>query len=144
MTPDNSNDPVRRIDERSDAREQALIALYEAEQRGGTLDSIVVSGERPFDELTSLLVTGTASSLAAIDELIAEHAKGWTLKRMPAIDRAVLRMGTFELLSRDDVPVAVIIDEAVELAKRFSTDDSGRFVNGVLAAIARKVRPSAE
>lgn len=144
MSPDNSSDPIRRVDERSDAREQALVALYEAEQRGGPLDSIVASGERPFDELTTLLVAGTAASLENIDVLITDFAKGWTLKRMPAIDRAVLRMGTFELLSREDVPVAVIIDEAVELAKRFSTDDSGRFVNGVLAAIARKVRPAAE
>ena len=75
--------------------------------------------------------------------MIAAHAQGWTLERMPAIDRTVLRIAGFELLDRPDVPVAVVLDEAVELAKRFSTDDSGRFVNGVLASIAKIARPSA-
>lgn len=133
-----------RSDERSDAREQALVALYEAEQRGDAMDSVLVSGDRPFDEMARNLVVGAARNAARIDELISGHARGWTLKRMPAIDRAVLRIGTYELLERPDVPIAVIIDEAVELAKRFSTDDSGRFVNGVLAAVARTVRPSSE
>jgi N utilization substance protein B len=72
--------------------------------------------------------------------LIVSHAKGWAIDRMPALDRAILRLGIYELLSRPDVPVAVVIDEAVELAKRFSTDDSGRFVNGVLAAVAKNAR----
>jgi transcription antitermination protein NusB len=86
------------------------------------------------------LVEGVAAHQERIDELIAGHARGWTLDRMPVIDRSVLRLAVFELLERPDVPIAVIIDEAVELAKRFSTDDSGRFVNGVLSAIARAVR----
>jgi N utilization substance protein B len=92
------------------------------------------------DELTRLLVTGVEQQGREIDDLIAAHAKGWTLQRMPTIDRNVLRIGVFELMSRPEVPVAVIIDEAVELAKRFSTDDSGKFVNGVLSAIVVKVR----
>jgi N utilization substance protein B len=75
-----------------------------------------------------------------IDTLLTDHARGWTLERMPVIDRTVLRIATYELLARPDVPTAVVIDEAVELAKRFSTDDSGRFVNGMLSAIAKKVR----
>ena len=73
--------------------------------------------------------------------MISENAKGWPLDRMPALDRAILRLAIWELTDRPDVPTAVVIDEAVELAKRFSTDDSGRFVNGVLATIARSVRP---
>jgi N utilization substance protein B len=77
----------------------------------------------------------------SLNEAISRHAKGWTIERMPVLDRAILRMGIFELTSRAEVPTAVVIDEAVELAKRFSTDDSGRFVNGVLAAVAREARP---
>jgi N utilization substance protein B len=92
------------------------------------------------EELTQLLLDGVELSRIAIDEKIVENAKGWVLERMPALDRAILRLAIFELMGRPDVPVAVVIDEAVELAKRFSTDDSGRFVNGVLAAVAKQVR----
>ena len=80
---------------------------------------------------------------ASSTRLIAAHATGWTLERMPAIDRTVLRIAVFELMDRPDVPTAVVIDEAVELAKRFSTDDSGRFVNGMLSAMVPVLRPSA-
>ena len=83
--------------------------------------------------------------LAEIDELIAGYAIDWTLDRMPVIDRTLLRMATFELLARPDVPTGVVISEAVELAKVYSTEESGRFVNGVLASIAAAVRaPGAE
>jgi N utilization substance protein B len=91
-------------------------------------------------DLTSLLLHGVQEGKTGIDELIVGHAKGWAIDRMPALDRAILRLGIYELLSRPDVPVAVVIDEAVELAKRFSTDDSGRFVNGILAAVAKNAR----
>ncbi len=123
-------------DERSDARERALILLYEAESKS-MAPTDVVDGQvlRP-DELTQQLVAGVEHKGRQIDDLIAAHAKGWTLQRMPTLDRNILRIGTYELLDRPDVPIAVVIDEAVELAKRFSTDDSGRFVNGVLSAIA--------
>jgi transcription antitermination protein NusB len=86
------------------------------------------------------LLHGVQEGKTGIDELIVGHAKGWAIDRMPALDRAILRLGIYELLSRPDVPVAVVIDEAVELAKRFSTDDSGRFVNGILAAVAKNAR----
>jgi N utilization substance protein B len=79
---------------------------------------------------------------AMIDGLIVRLAPDWPLDRMPAVDRAVLRLGIYELSQRPDVPTAVILDEAVELAKRSSTEESGRFVNGVLAAAARELRPS--
>ena len=87
-----------------------------------------------------MLVLGVQEHQQQLDEAIAAHAKGWSLARMPSIDRNVLRVAAFELLARPDVPVAVVLDEAVELAKRFSTDDSGRFVNGVLAALVSVLR----
>lgn len=132
-----------RPDERSDARERALYLLYEAHSKGiepsATIDLQVVEP----DELTQRLVLGVGSAVARIDEHIAAKAKGWALERMPVLDLNVMRLGVYELLERPEVPTAVVLDEAVELAKRFSTDDSGRFVNGVLAAVASEVRPAA-
>lgn len=130
----------RTSDERTDAREQAVILLYESEQRSiSPLDILEERGVASAD-LTSLLLHGVQEGKPSIDELIVNYAKGWAIDRMPALDRAILRLAIYELLSRPDVPVAVVIDEAVELAKRFSTDDSGRFVNGVLAAVAKNAR----
>jgi N utilization substance protein B len=86
------------------------------------------------------LLEGVEASREAIDASIETNARGWALDRMPALDRAILRLAIYELMSRREVPIAVVIDEAVELAKRFSTDDSGRFVNGVLAAVAKQTR----
>ena len=127
-------------DERSDARERALILLYEAETKGIAPSDVLAAQISPADELTTILVKGVEEHLEQLDAAIAAHARGWTLQRMPAIDRNVLRVGAFELLGRTEVPVAVVLDEAVELAKRFSTDDSGRFVNGVLAALVPVLR----
>lgn len=131
---------MERPDERSDARERSLYLLYEAHSKGiapaDTLDLQVIMP----DDLTQLLVRGVGESLEAVDGLIDAKAVGWTLKRMPVLDLNVMRLAVFELLERPDVPTAVILNEAVELAKRFSTDDSGRFVNGVLAAVAAEVR----
>ena len=127
-------------DERSDARERALILLYEAETKGVSPSDVLAAQVATPDDLTVMLVRGVEQHMAQLDAAIAAHAKGWTLARMPAIDRNVLRVAAFELLGRHDVPVAVVLDEAVELAKRFSTDDSGRFVNGVLAALVPVLR----
>ncbi len=132
----------RRHDERSDAREQSLMLLYEAEQRGVAPSTLFEDRGVASAEMTSILVTGVENHISDIDLHIIENAKGWAIDRMPALDRAILRIAIFELLHRSDTPVAVVIDEAVELAKRFSTDDSGRFVNGVLSAVARTVRPT--
>jgi transcription antitermination protein NusB len=133
--------PARPVDdERSDARERALILLYEAETKGIAPSEVLAAQISVPDELTTVLVLGVQEHQHQLDEAIAAHSKGWTLARMPAIDRNVLRVAAFELLGRHDVPVAVVIDEAVELAKRFSTDDSGRFVNGVLAALVPVLR----
>jgi N utilization substance protein B len=131
-----------RFDERSDARERALLLFYEADTKQVPVAEIVAAQVMPIDALTTLLVDGTAAHRDELDEMIATNAHGWTLKRMPAIDRTVLRIAAFELFHRPDVPTAVVLDEAVELAKRFSTDDSGRFVNGVLGAVAKIARPA--
>ena len=129
-----------RPDERSDARERALYMLYEAHSKGiapaATIDLQVVEP----DELTQELVRGVDRLLADLDAQISAKAKGWTLSRMPVLDLSVMRLATYELIERPHVPTAVVLNEAVELAKRYSTDDSGRFVNGVLAAIAADVR----
>lgn len=127
-------------DQRSDARERALILLYEAETKGISAVEVLDAQIATPDELTRVLVHGVVDHAARLDEAIAAHSKGWSLSRMPTIDRNVLRIAAFELLGRPDVPVAVVIDEAVELAKRFSTDDSGRFVNGVLSALVPVLR----
>lgn len=132
----------RRHDERSNAREQSLMLLYEAEQRGVAPSTLFDDRGVASAELASILVSGVETCISEIDVLIIENAKGWAIDRMPALDRAILRIAIYELLHRNDTPVAVVIDEAVELAKRFSTDDSGRFVNGVLSAVARTVRPA--
>ena len=129
-----------RTDERTDARERALILLYEAESKGVSPGEVLSGQISPADELTTMLVQGVAGNQAVIDQAIGAHSKGWTLQRMPTIDRNVLRIAAFELMGRRDVPVAVVLDEAVELAKRFSTDDSGRFVNGVLSALVPVLR----
>jgi N utilization substance protein B len=95
----------------------------------------------PPAEYALRIVLGLSELLPEIDRLVSEHSSGWALDRMPVVDRCILRIATYELISELDVPVAVVIDEAVELAKEYSTEDSPRFVNGVLAAIADTVRP---
>lgn len=136
------DDSFRPIDERTDAREQAVMLLYEAEQRG--VSTLTLLDERVIasPELATQLIVGVEEHREELDAAIVAHAKGWALERMPALDRAILRLGIYELSYRVEIPLAVVIDEAVELAKRFSTDDSGKFVNGVLAAVAKKARPS--
>ena len=131
---------ARADDERSEARERALGLLYEAEAKGLPVEDVLAALPVKADALPTLLVRGVQAEQARIDELITTHAKGWTMARMAQVDRTVLRIATFELLGRPEVPVAVVLDEAVELAKRFSTDDSGRFVNGVLATLAHQIR----
>lgn len=131
---------IPRPDERSDARERALYLLYEAHSKGiAPVDALALQVLEP-DDLTVELVSGVGEHRDRLDAAIAHRAKGWTLERMPVIDLNVLRIASYELAERPDVPVAVVLDEAVELAKRFSTDDSGRFVNGVLSALVDDLR----
>jgi N utilization substance protein B len=126
---------------RREARERALELLYESETKDTSTATIIDALPVAPDPYATALATGVDDNREQIDGLIREHAKGWTLERMPSVDRAVLRMATFELTHRDDVPIAVAISEAVELAQQFSTDESGRFVNGVLSSIAKETRP---
>ena len=127
-------------DLRSNARERAVQLLYEAESRDLPVATSVSAQILGVDDLVALLTAGVSSRRTELDEIITEHSHTWTIHRMPAIDRNILRLAIYELMDRPDVPVAVIINEAVELAKRFSTEESGRYVNGVLSAIAKKVR----
>jgi N utilization substance protein B len=124
---------------RSKARKRALDILFEAEMRGlGPLELLSERqslGEQPVSEYAAGLVRGVASRSEQIDSLIADNAVDWTLDRMPAVDRNVLRIGVFELLWADDVPDPVAISEAVALAQDLSTDSSPAFVNGLLARI---------
>lgn len=106
-----------------------------------TLATRLEAQDPPVAEYTAELVAGVAAHRDRIDQLISTHAQGWDLTRMPAVDRALLRVSVFELLWRDDVPDAVVIDEAVELAKQLSTDESPAYVNGLLAALL-SLKPS--
>ena len=123
------------------ARERALGLLYEAEVKDQTPAEIVAALPVVPDAYAAEVAIGVGEHIEEIDALLQRLAKNWDLDRMPALDRAVLRMATFELSHRPDVPRKVILNEAVELAKTFSTDDSGRFVNGMLSAVADEVRP---
>jgi N utilization substance protein B len=131
---------------RSKARKRAVDVLYAADLRGRDrreqLAEEVATGQPPVNDYTVRLVEGVAEHASDIDRLIDEHASGWTLQRLPDVDRAILRMATFELLWADDVPDPVVIDEAVELAKQLSTDDSPGFVNGVLGGILEAELPT--
>ncbi len=128
---------------RHGARERALELLYEAEVKGSTVAEILAALPLAPDQYARELVDGVAAHQDAHDDVLREFVKGgWTLERMPTLDRLILRLGVEELSHQPAVPTAVILDEAVQLAKAFSTDDSGRFVNGMLAAIARSVRSS--
>jgi transcription antitermination protein NusB len=126
---------------RSKARKRAVDLMYEADLRDidavGVLSERIAAADPPVNEYTVAIVEGTAEHRARIDEILAYYSEGWTIARMPALDRAILRLGIFELLWREDVPPAVVIDEAVELAKTLSTDESPRFINGVLARVLR-------
>ena len=122
---------------RSKARKRAVDILFESDLRG--LDPLALLAERvgapdlpPVSDYAVSLVNGVVTHLQDIDRMLAEQAQGWTVERMPAVDRAVLRLGVFELLFSDEVDDAVAIDEAIELAKRYGTANSPQFINGIL------------
>ena len=124
---------------RREARRTAIDILYQADITasgpGEVLRSWVDAG-RPVSAFTSELVAGVEEHLPQIDVLLDEHAEGWTIERMTALDRTILRVAVFELLHRPDVPVSVAISEAVEAASDLSAEQASRFVNGILARIA--------
>ena len=135
---------------RSKARKRAFQILFEADQRGTTVQNVLADWIRhsrsddrqpPVNEYTMQLVEGYAQHVSRIDELIATYAVDWDLDRMPAADRNIVRLGAYELIWEDGIPDAVAIDEAVQLAKEFSTDDSPAFVNGLLGRF-KELKPS--
>ncbi len=126
---------------RTKARKRALDLLFEAEQRGSEplalLRDRLPAADPPVPEYTVTLVEGVTSHRERIDELLSTYSHGWTLDRMPAVDLQLLRLGVYELLWNDEVPDAVAVDEAVELARALSTDESPSFVNGLLGRIVQ-------
>jgi N utilization substance protein B len=126
---------------RSKARKRAVDLIYEADLRGvdpvGLLAERLALADPPISDYTVRLIEGVAEHRSAINQLLTDYSEGWTLDRMPGVDRAVLRVALFELLFSPDVPDAVAIDEAVELAKLLSTEESPRFVNGILGRVLR-------
>jgi N utilization substance protein B len=132
---EDSSGPGRR-----EARERALQILYEADTKSQPPTEILSSLAVAPDPFAVELVAGVEADVGSIDEVIGHFSTGWTVERMPVVDKAVLRLAVHELMSRPDVPTAVILSEAVELAKQYSTKESGRFVNGVLASVAADLR----
>ncbi len=141
-----------RAAHRHRARERALQWLYQWEIGAVDLEALFEPGRQvelhppdpARDSLAESLVRGTAADLARIDGLIATHATNWRLERLAVIDRLILRMGVHELLSTPETPPAVVIDEALELAKTYSSEQAAPFVNGVLDAIRRSLAGAAE
>lgn len=129
------------------AREQALRWLYEIDVGKTPIEEAVTEAQMELDEeglaFAQELLRGAAGNVKEIDGLIARYAKDWSLDRMPAVDRNILRLAIFEILHLPDVPPSVSVDEAVELAKRYSTAESSKFVNGVLGALLRDLEQEA-
>lgn len=129
---------------RSKARKQALDLLYETDIRGTNLVETLVSRDvpadgpdaRPIRDYTKELVNGVSNNRRKIDELITTYAQGWDMDRLPAVDRNILRLGIYEILWSTDVPTSVAIDESLVLAKELSSDDSSKYIHGVLGRIA--------
>lgn len=125
---------------RREARERALALLYEMDVRDERLEDALAALPTALDAYVIGLLEGIESCRDDLDELIQRHAEHWSLSRMAVIDRNVLRLAAYELGYRPEVSAATVITEAVELAKQYSTDESGRFVNGVLGALAAELR----
>lgn len=129
---------------RSKARKQALDLLYETDIRGTNLLETLVARDipaqgpdaRPIRDYTREIVVGVSENRRKIDELITTYAQGWDMDRLPAVDRNILRLGIYEILWSNSVPTSVAIDEALDLAKELSSDDSSKYIHGVLGRIA--------
>ena len=126
---------------RHEARERAVHLLYESEIKGLPAEQVLASQVLAAEPYTDDLVRGVAARRDELDALIGELARGWTLKRMPRLDVVVMRVACYELAHRSDVPRGVVLAEAVDLAGRYGSDDSAKFVNGVLSAAAERLRP---
>ena len=132
---------------RTKARKRAVDLLFEAEQRGLNARDLLAERlakpvtEAPLNQYTAELVEGVVEHWTDINELLSTYSQGWSLERMPSVDRAILRLGAYEVLYAEGVPEGVAISEAVELAKTLSTDESPKFVNGLLGRLA-EVKPT--
>lgn len=130
---------AERIGARSKARKRAVDVLFEADQRGvpalEVLAARIAAADPELNPYTLTMVRGVVEQHARLDELISTYAQGWSLERMPAVDRALLRLGAWEVLYSDEVPDAVAVDEAITLATSLSTDDSPTFVAGLLGRL---------
>lgn len=129
---------------RNKARKRAFQIIFEADQRESTPEAVMQDWIRhagtderqpPVSEFTKQLIEGYAQNAERIDELISTYSVGWTLDRMPVVDRCILRLAAYELIWSEDVPEAVVIDEALDIAREFSTDDSPPFINGLLGRL---------
>jgi transcription antitermination protein NusB len=125
---------------RRESRERALGLCYELEVRDISVVELLADLPVEPDAYALELLSGVEEHCDDLDQLLRQYSEHWAVERMPAVDRAVLRLGCYELAHEPDVPTAVVISEAVDLAKQYSTKDSGRFVNGLLARIAEQVR----
>jgi N utilization substance protein B len=126
---------------RAEARERAVHLLYESRMKDRDPHEVLAEQVIAPDAYAGDLVRGVAEHRAELDAVVARLARGWTLERMPALDLVVLEVACFELAHRPDVPTAVVLSEATDLAARYGTDDSPRFVNGLLASAAAELRP---
>ncbi len=138
MTPENT---VAGVGSRREGRERILGLLYESESKAIPLADLVGELQLPLTGYAAQIAGGISETLDELDELVERTSHHWSVERMPAVDRALLRMATHELRSRPDIPAGAIISEAVEMASEYSTDASSRFVNGVLARLATELRP---
>jgi N utilization substance protein B len=150
MTPDSQPSHLHGKNTRREVRELALRMLFELDLGKQPEDEVIRAGlaQSHLDEkhqaLTEELVRGTLAHRDQIDTRVAALATDWALDRQAAVDRNILRLASYEMLYRPDSPVAAVVNEAVELAKKYSTAESGRFVNGVLGALARQPRGETE
>ena len=135
-------EPGSGIGSRREARETALGILYAADRRGEEPIKVLAAQPVPPPDYAADVVRGVAENADDLDALIDSYSEGWRTDRMPAVDRALLRMAVFELLHRPDVPTEAVLTEVVELAGDYSTERSGRFVNGVASRIAEEHRPA--
>lgn len=140
-----SPDSTRPNSARSKARRRALDILFEAEQRSVSVTEAIRQRRERTDQIINLytvdIVEGVCALQVTIDEFLETYSQGWSLERMPAVDRILLRIGTWELLYNDDVPDGVAVSEAVELAKFLSTDESPQFINGLLGRL-QQLKPT--
>lgn len=126
---------------RHEARERAVHLLYESEMKGLPIDEVLGAQVLAADPFTDEVARGVAENRSTLDTMISERLRGWTMERMPHLDLMILRVACYELLHRPDIPTGAILSEAVDLASHYGTDESARFVNGLLSNVAREVRP---